>query len=370
MKKIFQVMPCVDKEELNSVKDCFYDKWLTEGPKSKEFLEYLKQFTGSKYAVFAPNGTLGLFLSLLALDLPRGSEIIIPSFTFFASASAAIFAGLKPVFVDVNENTFNIDVNKIEALITENTKAIMPVHIYGHAAKMDIIMEIAKKYNLKVIEDAAQAYGVKYKGKHCGTFGDVSMISFFADKTITTGEGAVVLTQNEEIYNKLLLLRNQGRPNSGTFIHPSLGMNFRITDIQAAVGLVQAKKFKKILEIKLKNYNLFYESLKDIGDLQFLKVEENSNFVPFRFYIKTKYKSELIQYLEKNHVQSRSFFYPLHKQPSLKEYSKYKCPISERLYEKGICLPIYCDLTEDEVLYIIKIIKKFFNNFEKRNENG
>ena len=168
MNKIFQVMPYIDEEELNSVRDCFSNKWLTEGPKSKKFLEYIKNFTGSKYAVFAPNGTLGLFLSLLALNLPRGSEIIIPSFTFFASASAAIFAGLKPVFVDVDEYSFNIDINQIEELITPNTKAIMPVHIYGHSVKMDEIMNIAKKYNLKVIEDAAQAYGVKYKNKHCG----------------------------------------------------------------------------------------------------------------------------------------------------------------------------------------------------------
>jgi dTDP-4-amino-4,6-dideoxygalactose transaminase len=186
------------------------------------------------------------------------------------------------------------------------------------------------------------------------------MISFFADKTITMGEGAVVLTQNEKIYNKLSLLRNQGRPNSGTFIHPSLGMNFRITDVQAAIGLVQAEKFPNILEKKLSNYKLYYENLKGIGDLEFLKVENNSTFVPFRFYIKTKFKDSLMKYLEENNIQTRSFFYPLHKQPPLKKYATQECIISKKLYETGICLPIHCELKEDDILFIIEKILEFF----------
>ena len=362
--KIIQVMPNIDNEELVYITESISSKWLTEGPKSKEFLEHIKKFTNTKYAVLAPNGTLGLFLGLLALDLPRGSEIIIPSFTFFASASSAVFAGLKPIFVDVDSKTFNMDVNKVEELITKNTKAIMPVHIYGHSVNMTKVLEIAKKYDLKIIEDAAQAYGVKYNEQHCGTFSDVAMISFFADKTITMGEGAVVLTQDEDIYKRLLLLRNQGRPNSGTFIHPSLGMNFRVTDMQCGVGLAQAYKFQSVLDKKLENYTLYQTLLLDIGDLQFLEIEDNSTFVPFRFFLKTKYKEELMKYLEISNIQTRSFFYPMHNQPPLKEYvlENQIFEISEKLYDTGICLPLHTYLTESDIIYITEQIKLFFLN--------
>ena len=362
--RITQVMPNIDGNELKYITESISDKWLTEGPKSQQFLDHIKEFTGSKFAVLAPNGTLGLFLGLLALDLPKGSEIIIPNFTFFASASSAIFAGLKPVFVDVDADTFNINISQIESLITDNTSAIMPVHIYGHSVDMGQIMAIAKKYNLKVIEDAAQAYGVSYKGQHCGTFGDVSMISFFADKTITMGEGAVVLTQNKDLYEKLLLLRNQGRPNSGTFIHPSLGMNFRVTDMQCGVGLAQSVKFPQVLKKKLKNYYLYKELLGGVGDLGFLKVEDGSTFVPFRFFLKTKFKDELSRYLENNNIQVRSFFYPMHKQPPLKEYTlAYQVfNASEGLYEDGICLPLHAYLMSSDIIYITNKIKDFFSN--------
>jgi len=366
--KITQVMPNIDDKELNYISESIENKWLTEGPKSEQFLEHIREFTGSKYAVLAPNGTLGLFLALLALDLPKNSEIIIPNFTFFASASSAIFAGLKPVFVDVDADTFNIDTSKVEDLINSNTSAIMPVHIYGQSANMDKVMFIAKKHNLKVIEDAAQAYGVNYKGRHCGTFGDASMISFFADKTITMGEGAVVLTQNEDLYKKLLLLRNQGRLNSGTFIHPSLGMNFRVTDMQCGVGLAQSVKFPQVLKNKLKNYNLYKELLEGVGDLEFLKVEEGSTFVPFRFFLKTKFKDELIKCLESKCIQTRSFFYPMHKQPPLKEYvsDDQAFSASEDLYEKGICLPLHAYLKNSDIAYITNKIKDFFINKENK----
>ena len=364
--KITQVIPNIDDNELKYITESIGDKWLTEGPKSKQFLDHIKEFTGSKFAVLAPNGTLGLFLGLLALDLPKGSEIIIPNFTFFASASSAIFAGLKPVFVDVDTDTFNMNTSQIESLITDNTSAIMPVHIYGHSVNMHKIMAIANKYNLKVVEDAAQAYGVSYKGQQCGTFGDISMISFFADKTITMGEGAVVLTQNEDLYKRLLLLRNQGRPNSGTFIHQSLGMNFRVTDMQCGVGLAQSVKFPKILEKKLKNYNLYKELLEGVGDLEFLKVENGSTFVPFRFFLKTQFKDELSEHLESNNIQVRSFFFPMHKQPPLKEYAlaNQVFNVSEGLYNNGICLPLHAYLTSSDIIYITNKVKGFFSNKE------
>jgi len=355
-------MPFINEEEKYFLNKSIEDKWLTEGPFCARFLEHIKELTGSKYAVLAPNGTLGLFLSIIALDFPRGGEIIIPSFTFYASATSSIYAGLTPVFVDVDEKTFNIDVDKARNLITNKTVAIMPVHVYGHSSNMDAVIKLAHEYNIKIIEDAAQSYGVYYKDRHLGTFGDVSMISFFADKTITMGEGSVVLTQNNDIYEKLRLTRNQGRLNSGTFIHPEMGMNFRITDMQAGVGLAQAKKFNEIKKRKLYIYERYFEKLNGVGDLIFIEVEDGSTFVPFRFYIRTKYKNELSCYMEELGVQSRSFFYPMHLQPKLKQYAHGDLLISEKLYETGLCLPLHNYMNDSDVDYITSLIKKFFSN--------
>ncbi|NQU33324.1 MAG: DegT/DnrJ/EryC1/StrS family aminotransferase [Bacteroidetes bacterium] len=361
--KVPQLVPFVGDEELANLKQVIQKQWLTEGPFAEEFVSLIKDKTGAKYAVLANNGTLALFIALKAIGIKDGDEIIIPNITFIASATSAYFAGATPVFVDVDPNTLNIDVTQLEKLITSKTKAIMPVHVYGQAADMDPILDIAKKYNIKVIEDAAQGYGVEYKGKHTGTIGDVGTISFFADKTVTCGEGAVVLTNNEEIYNTLKLLRNQGRPNSGTFIHPFLGMNFRMTDLQCAVGVAQLKKFDKIIQLKTKNYDLYYEKLKNVKEISFVEIEEYSNFIPFRVNIKVDKKEELIQYLEENKIQTRTFFYPLHRQPCF-EYLKYKIddfPISNRVFNEGLSLAIFPGLEVEQIELVTDTIIEFFN---------
>ena len=205
--KVPQLIPFVGKEELANLKQVIKKQWITEGPFAKEFLHLIKEKTGAKYAVLANNGTLALFMALKSIGIKEGDEVIVPNFTFIASATSVHFAGAKPIFVDVDKDSLNIDVTKIEKVITPKTKAIMPVHVYGQPADMDPILEIAKKYKLQIIEDAAQGYGVQYKGKHTGTIGDIGTISFFADKTITSGEGAVVLTNNEETYCDLLHCR-------------------------------------------------------------------------------------------------------------------------------------------------------------------
>lgn len=363
--KITQVNPYVDECEISNIEKSINDKWLTEGPYCQQFLDKIKETTGSKYAVLAPNGTLGLFLALLALDLPKDSEVIIPSFTFYASATSVVFAGLKPVFVDVNPNTYMIDLESLEENITKNTSAIMPVHVYGHSAPITEVMQVAKKHNIRVIEDAAQAYGVFFDGKHCGIFGDVSMISFFADKTITTAEGAVVLTQCEKLYKKLRYLRNQGRDNSGVFIHPELGMNFRLNDIQCGIGVSQANKFHEISHTKNSLYNIYLNNLKGIGDLDFMSVDDSSTFVPFRFFLTTKHKEKLMEFLEHNGIQTRSYFYPMHLQPKLKCYTRDLCVESEKLYAKGICLPLHMDMTKNDVDIITDIIKEYFSEIDQ-----
>lgn len=355
--KITQIDPWLDQDELDATASCIDARWLTEGPQAAKFLEHIQQETGARHAVLAPNGTLGLFLALLALDMPRDSEIIIPSFTFYASASSAVFAGLTPVFVDADAHTFNLDVSALESVVTDRTRAIMPVHIYGHSAPMDEICEFAARHRLTVIEDAAQAYGVTYQGRHAGTWGDAGVISFFSDKTITTGEGAVVLTDDTALYEKLRLLRNQGRPHSGTFVHPSLGMNFRMTDLQCAVGNAQIRKFPQIMAGKQERHARYVANLEGVAGLRVLQVQPGSNHVPFRFAMLSERKDEVMQALEAAGVQTRGFFYPLHLQPALRKYSRAALPVSEELSEKGVCLPVHQGLTAEDIDGICDIIR-------------
>lgn len=360
--KISQIQPFFDHTEIENLTKAITTGWVTEGPFSQEFLAGLQQFTGAKYAVLANNGTLALYLSLLSVGIKQGDEVIVTDFSFNASASSIAFAGAKPVFVDIHSNDLQLDASKIERAITSKTKAIMPVHIYGQSCDMDPVMEIARKHNLKVIEDAAQGFGVFYKGRHTGTIGDVGMISFFADKTITTGEGAVIFTNNEETFNKLKMLRNQGRPNSGTFIHPELGMNFRMTDLQCALGVAQLKKFEEIRRIKQENYQLYVKLLEPVKQITYLKINDFTTFVPFRVNIKVPDLEKLLNHLEQNGIQTRRMFYPLHRQPCF-DYLHYRendFPASNEAYDTGMSLPIHCSLTHQDIQLICETIADFY----------
>ena len=358
---ISQVDLEIGSSELDLIKEAIDERWLSEGKNCARLSEKVSDFLGAKFVTFAPNGTLGLFLALLASGIERDSEIIIPSFSFYASATAPIFAGLKPVFVDVCSETFNVNIEAIERAISEKTKAIMPVHCYGHSADMSSIISLAKKYGLFVIEDAAQAFGITFENHFAGTMGDVGVFSFYSDKIITMGEGALVVTDNEKLFEKINLIRNQGRLNSGSFIHEELGMNFRITDLQAAIGLSQINKFSSILNRRLYLWQLYYELLDGTGDIRFMKINASSNLVPFRFPIRTKHKNELSAHLEKSGIQTRSFFYPLHKQTKLKKYRRVgKIEVSSELYKTGICLPIHAHISDENVKYICRQIKEFF----------
>ena len=360
--KVPQLEPYVGKEELENLKKVIDEKWLTEGAFSKEFLEIIKEFTKAKHAVLANNGTLALFLGLLSLDVDKDDEVIVPDFTFNASASAVAFTGAKPVFVDIDEGNLNINVEKIEDAITKKTKAIMPVHIYGQAADMNPIIKLAKKYNLRIIEDAAETYGVFYKGKHTGTIGDVGIISFFADKTVTCGEGAVILTNDDGLYDKLRYFRNQGRLESGSFMHPQLGMNFRMTDLQCAVGVAQLKKFKEIEKKKIENYRLYQSLLKDVWEVSFIDEVNYSNFIPFRVPIRVRNLDKLNRYLEDNKIQNRGFFYPLHLQPCFGYlgYEENDFPVTNKVYSDGLCLPVFPSLKKEQVEYVCEKIKEFY----------
>ena len=236
----------------------------------------------ANHAVFAPNGTLGLYLAIVALDLPPNSEILVPSFTFL-DQHRRLCSQATHCLVDVSMSDYTMDSADLRLKITEKTAAIMGVHIYGQAARVDEIVQIANEHDLKFIEDAAQAIGVLEK-QHAGTLGDIGVISFFADKTITTGEGAVIFCKDEvALWQRLRLLRNQGRPNSGTFVHEALGMNFRITDMQAAVGHAQLTRLPAIQRQRAASYEVYASQLKDCAHVNLMEIDPRSSFTPFRF---------------------------------------------------------------------------------------
>ncbi len=355
--RIHQVHADLDNDELGAVSDTVRSGWLTEGPRATEFLAAITTQTGARHAVLAPNGTLGLFLALLALDLPRDSEILIPAFTFFASASAAVFAGLRPVFVDADPDTFNLDVEALEPLMTESTRAIMPVGVYGHSPPMDRISDFAAQHGLVVLEDAAQCLGVTYRGRHAGTWGDAGVISFFADKTVTTGEGGVVLTDDDELYHRLRLLRNQGRRHSGTFVHEGLGMNFRVTDMQCAVGTAQLRKLPRIADRKRENYRRYAANLGDLPGIRLQHIQDGSTHVPFRFPLLSDRRADVVRALEAAGIQCRGFFCPLHLQAALLTYGRGSLPISEDLYARGLCLPVHTALTDADIDEVSALVR-------------
>ena len=358
--KVNQFQPFLGTEEYEAIKECFDNNWVTEGPKAKEFADKLCKLIGCKYGVFANNGTLSIYLGLRALDIGPGDEVIVPNFTFIASANAVEMCGAKPVFVDIDRHTLHLDIDKCELLVTDKTKAIMPVHIYGMSANMDEVMDFARKHGLRVIEDAAQAIGVEWRGKHCGSFGDIGSFSFFADKTITTAEGGFVCTNDEDIYKKLLYLRNQGRLNRGTFIHPEIGYNFRITDIQAAIGLVQINKLDDIRQRKENILALYKEYLADLPNIKIVQPIEGSGHIPFRVAIIFDEEiSKIESYLSDSGVETRTFFYPLHKQPCYSESGDFSD--SNYVYDHGLCMPSYPELEREKIEYVCDLIKAYYN---------
>ncbi len=369
--KVPQLSPWVGAEEYDAIKECFDNNWITEGPKSKEFEEKLLELIGSKYGVFAPNGTLALYLGLRALGVEYGDEVLVPDFTFLASATSVQMCGATPVFVEVNKKNFQIDLSNADKLVTKKTKAIMPVHIYGTLADMDAVLKFAKKHKLTVIEDAAEAIGVKKNGVHAGAFGDIGCFSFFADKTITTAEGGFVVTDNPKIYDELLYLRNQGRINRGSFIHPKIGYNFRMTDIQNAVGLVQLGKLNEIIKRKAHILARYQKLLKNVPGISFFEADKDADFVPFRVGIIYENAQELMDFMKEKEIEPRTFFYPLHRQPAF-EYLKKDRPTFHQYedstfpnavygYEHGICLPVFPTLTDEQIDYICDTIKQFCN---------
>ncbi|HVE45662.1 MAG TPA: DegT/DnrJ/EryC1/StrS family aminotransferase [Acidimicrobiales bacterium] len=358
-----QFRPWVGEDEHDATRACFETGWLGEGPFAAQFQAALLNLITARFGVFAPSGTMALYLAMRVLDIGPGDEVIVPDFTFFSSASSVEMTGAAPVFVDVNRRNFQIDLSHADRLVNERTKAVMPVHVYGTAADMDAVMAFAGRHGILVIEDAAQALDVRYRGRHAGTFGIAGCFSFFPDKTITTGEGGFVVTDDEAVYDRLVQVRNQGRRSSGTYIHPEIGYNLRITDVQAAIGLTQLAKLAEIKRRKLHVLDRYRELLAGTG-VTFFSPDDHAEWLPFRVGILHRLAHEMIEFLSDKEIEARTFFYPLHRQPPFARFVgsgdlAEDFANSDYGYDNGVCLPTFPTLTNIQIEYVCDAIRAF-----------
>ena len=346
-------------DELSSQFEKFLESgWYILGKNVREFETNFSSYLGSKYCIGLASGLDALILAINAFDFPKGSEIIVQSNTYIAAILAILQNGMKPVLVEPEINTYNIDPQKIEKVITEKTKAIIVVHMYGKSCDMDPILEISQKYNLKVIEDAAQAHGSKYKNKTCGTFGDIAAFSFYPTKNLGAfGDGGAIVTDNEELSTKIKMLRNYGEESK--YKNKYIGINSRLDEIQATFLNVKLKHLDQIISHKRELATIYFENL----DERYIMPDINNDYYDnFHIYnIRHKERDELKDYLYKNGVQT-SIHYPIppHEQPALKEIlGRFKFPISEEIHNTTLSLPISYFHKKDQIFQVVKTLNKF-----------
>jgi perosamine synthetase len=360
--------PSIDKKEIAYVNRAVKSGWVSSnGEYIKKFEDGFASFCNRKYAQAVSNGTVALHLALLALDIKKGDEVIVPNITFIATANAVTYTGAKPILVDVEKDTLNIDPNDIERKITKKTKAIIVVHLYGHPCDIDAISAIAKKHHLYIVEDAAEAHGALYKGKKCGSFGDISCFSFYGNKLITTGEGGMCLTDDENLYRKIKSLRGQGMSETKRYWHNIIGYNYRLTNIQAALGCAQLLRIKEFLAAKRKNAVLYEKFL--TGETRLILPKEKS-YATSSFWMYTVLLSEqfsagdrddVIKKLKEKNIEVRNIFYPLSDLPPYKHNGK-NLFISKNVAYRGISLPSSTKLSTADISYVCRILLKIVKN--------
>ena len=370
--KIPLLRPYFDSEEIEEIKKVLDSGWVTQGPKVKEFEDKITEYLGVKYAIAVTNCTSALHLALLSIDVKEKDEVLVADYTFPATGHVVLYCGAKPVFVDVDLKTYNINSELIKEKITDKTKAIIPVHTFGQPAEMDAIMEITEDYNLKVIEDAACALGAKYKNKYAGTIGDIGCFSFHARKGVTTGEGGMVVTNNKNLAEKIRKLSVFGmtsawdREKSDRFFIPEfteLGYNYKMSDITAAVGAAQLRKIDKIIERKRALAKYWDEKLQEIESIASPYVSENVKHI-YQSYIalvdKRINRNKLIEILMKKGIQTQIGTYASHIQPVYN--SNQKCPNSLNIFNRSLALPMYYMLEEEDIDMAAALIKKTLGN--------
>jgi perosamine synthetase len=364
--------PKVFPEDIASVSKALRESWISgEGPYVKKFEKEFGKLHKKKYAISVSNGTAALEIAIKSLNLKRGSEIIIPTFSIISTALCVIKNNLKPVLVDAELDSWNMSPEQVIKKINKNTKAIIITHIYGFPVNMDKILKVAKKKKISIVEDAAEMIGQTYKKKLCGSFGDVSTFSFYANKHITTGEGGMILTNDKKICEKSKSLRNLSFGNAqNRFNHEDIGWNYRMSSLQAAMGISQLKKINYLVKRKREIGKMYHQLLKNN---KYIKTQSlSSNYAKNIFWVfgvlvkpHRKYKRDfIVKKLVQNNIQTRNFFYPMHKQKIFMKLKIFKkninLPNSEFLSNNGFYLPSGLGITNKEIIYTCKILNSIF----------
>jgi len=359
--------PLFDGNEKKYLNQCIDEGWISsEGPFVKEFEEKFSSYLGSRYGVAVCNGTVALETALFAAGITKGAEVIMPTFTIISCAAAALRLGAKPVLVDSEPETWNMDVTQIEGKINDRTRAIMPVHIYGHPVDMDPVIELAEKYNLKVIEDAAEVHGALYKGKKAGAIGDVGSFSFYANKIITTGEGGMVVTDDEETAERARSYRNLCFKPGRRFYHTELGENFRMTNLQAAVGVAQLEQIDRFIEIKRAMAKKYSKGLAGTPGLKLPVEMPGVKNVYWMYAIELAEESgfdagRLAAHLAEQGIVTRPFFLGLHEQPVFHTMGLFvdeRYPVAERIARQGLYLPSGLTITDEQISKVVVAIRE------------
>jgi len=355
--------PTIGREELKNVIEAVKSGWISsKGEFILKFEEDFAKYCGVKYGVACSNGTTALHLALTALDIKEGDEVIVPTLTFVSTANTILFAGAKPVFVDSVPEYWCIDPEKVEEAVNKHTKAVIPVHLYGHPCDMRKITNIAKDNGLYVIEDAAESHGALYEGQRVGSFGDVNCFSFYGNKAITTGEGGMCVTNNEEVAYNIRILRDHGMDPKRRYWYNRIGFNYRMTNMQAAVGVAQLEKLNTFIEKKRRIAKWYADGLSDLESAGVIYLHPE---MPWAINIYWMYsiliedkcpvlRDNLIDKLEEKGIETRPFFYPIHTLPMYNRNEKFL--VSEELARKGINLPSSANLKRDDVEIVIEKI--------------
>ena len=362
MRNIPIAEPNLGENEKKALLEAFNSGWISsKGKFIQMFEEEFSKFTGIEHCITTSNGTSSLHLILEALGIGQGDEVIVPTFTYIASANVIKYTGATPVFIDIEEDTWNIDPSLIEEKITKKTKAILGVHIYGHSMDLDKISNICASHDIFLIEDAAEAFGTQYKGKHIGQHGIASSFSFFGNKTITTGEGGMVASNDSKLSEKIKIIKNQGVSKKKRYWHDVVGYNYRMTNLQAAIGYAQIRRAHELVLKKRQNATLYSKYLSNkYFQLPIQKDYCNHSYWMYSPLIKeiTEVKRDSImkRLLNEYGIETRPFFIPIHMMPIYREHAQSVYPISEKTYKMGICLPSSTTLHPDEIKYISNII--------------
>jgi perosamine synthetase len=345
------LIDCIDSGRISST-----------GKYVDEFEKKFALFCNTKYAISCANGTVALHIALLAKNVGQGDEVIVPTLTYIATANAVRYCGARPVLVDSEPETWNIDPSLIEEKVTERTKGIIIVHLYGHPVDMDPIMEIAKRHGLFVIEDAAEAHGALYKGRVMGSIGDIGTFSFYGNKIITSGEGGMVVTNDDNLANKMRLIKGQGMDPRRRYWFPMIGYNYRMTNMQAAVGLAQLEEISWHMGRRREIADLYNKYLGDLKGLIEMPVEKEwakHSFWMYSILLKdtiTISRDDFMGLLEKDGIETRPIFYPMHVMPPYEERNG-TYPVSESIASRGMNIPTHGALTEDDIKYICSRIR-------------